>query len=637
MSKEDKTSLMNKSMRGLNPVGSIGHPKEKVKNYKGTVKRILGYLDKYKLQVIMVCLMTVASTLFSIFSPKIMGNATNILADGISGKLKNTAGAHIDFAAIRNIIFILFSIYLISAVFSYLQQHFMVNISQKIVFQIREDLNRKMARLPLKFLDSHSHGELLNRITNDVDTIGVTLQQNLTQMISAVILIVGVLVMMLMISPLLTLVTVVTIPLSVLSIKFLAGRSQPYFIAQRRAAGELNGHVEEMYTGLTVVEAYGHEKESEEKFREINGRLCEAGFKSQFITGFMMPLMDFINNIGYIVVCVVGGIFVINGSIKIGDIQAFIQYSKQFSRPINQISNIMNSFQSTIASAERIFEVLDEMEELKDIEDAEAFAITNPQGRVDYHNVSFAYEEGTALLRNVNFHVEPGDTVAIVGPTGAGKTTLVNVLMRFYEINQGEIRIDGVNIRDMKRADLRRMFGVVLQDTWLFHGTIKDNLAYGCKNCTFAEIIHAAELAHADHFIRTLPDGYDTVINEEASNLSQGQKQLLTIARAFLTHPPILILDEATSNVDTRTEIYIQKAMNTLMKGKTSFVIAHRLSTIRNADIILVIDQGAIIEQGSHLELLRARGAYFDLYHSQFDPLEPDLNLIPVAGGLQVR
>lgn len=636
MSKEDKTSLMNKSMRGLNPVGSIGHPKEKVKSYRVTLKRILRYLERFKWQVLTVCLMTVASTLFSILSPKIMGDGINILAEGIYGRLKGSSRATINFAAFGNILFILLIIYLISAAFSYLQQHVMVRISQKIIFQLREDLNRKMARLPLKFFDSYSHGELLNRVINDVDTIGVTLQQNITQLISAVLLIAGVLTMMLLISPLLTIITIITIPLSILSIKFLAGRSQPYFIAQRRAAGELSGHIEEVYSGLTVVQAYGLEQEAEEKFMKFNGRLCEAGVKAQFITGFMMPLMDFINNIGYIVVCVLGGIFVVYGRIKIGDIQAFIQYSKQFSRPINQISNIMNSFQSAVASAERIFEVLDAPEEWKDLDASQAIALENPQGRVGCRDVSFAYDEGETLLRHVDFQVEPGSTVAIVGPTGAGKTTLINLLMRFYEMEHGEIRIDGVDIRDIQKADLRRMFGVVLQDIWLFYGTIRDNIAYGRPDCTFAEVVQAAEAAHADHFIRTLPDGYDTVINEAASNLSQGQKQLLTIARAFLTRPSILIMDEATSSVDTRTEIYVQKAMNTLMKGRTSFVIAHRLSTIRNADMILVIDKGTVIEQGSHHELLARKGVYHNLFNSQYVSVTPEQQSIYTSGYAQV-
>ncbi|MHB1407363.1 MAG: ABC transporter ATP-binding protein, partial [Desulfitobacteriaceae bacterium] len=457
---------------------------------------------------------------------------------------------------------------------------------------------------------------ILSRVTNDVDNIATTLQQSLTQLITSIVTIVGIVIMMLWISPLMTLIALVTLPLSFLVTAKIAKRSQKYFVAQQKELGQLNGHVEEMYGGHPIVKAFGHEDKSINKFNEINERLYTAGWKAQFVSGLIMPLMNFISNIGYVFVSVVGGILVIKKSIEIGDVQAFIQYSRQFSWPIIQTANIANVIQSTVASAERVFELLDEIEEIPDKQEAKV--IESSQGAVKFQNVKFGYKEDLTLIENMNIDVQPGQTIAIVGPTGAGKTTLVNLLMRFYEINDGKITVDGVDIRDLTRGGLRSIFGMVLQDTWLFNGTIRDNIAYGREGATEDDIVRAAKAAHADHFIRTLPDGYNTILNEEASNISQGQKQLLTIARALLADPAILILDEATSNVDTRTELLIQKAMIGLMRGRTSFVIAHRLSTIRDADLILVMNDGSVIEKGTHTELLVQGGFYADLYNSQF-------------------
>jgi len=610
MSKEDRTIKGPGTGRHMIIAG------EKAKNFKGTLKRILGYLCKYYFNIIVVFIMTIMATLFSTVSPKLMGNVTTKLAEGVTMKLKNISGTKIDFAYIERIVIILIIFYIISSFFTYIQQYIMAGISQKVVYNMREDLNEKLARLPLKFFDSRTHGEILSRVTNDVDNIATTLQQSLTQLISSIVTIFGVLIMMLMISPVLTVVTIITIPLCILATKTLAGCSQKYFSAQQKALGELNGYVEEMYTGHKIIKAFGWERQSIEEFNKINERIYASGWKAQFVSTIIMPIMVFINNIGYIIVCVVGGIFVTKKSIQIGDIQAFIQYSRQFTQPINQIANTMNIIQSTLASAERVFEILDEVEEIPD--DKNAKIIETLKGEVKFQNVSFGYKEGITIIDNMSINVNKGDTIAIVGPTGAGKTTLINLLMRFYEINSGKITIDGVDITNLKRGDLRTIFGMVLQDTWLFNGTIKDNIAYGREGASFEEVVKAAKAAHADHFIRTLPEGYNTILNEEASNISQGQKQLLTIARAILADPAILILDEATSSVDTRTEVQIQKAMSNLMQGRTSFVIAHRLSTIRDADLILVMNKGVIREKGNHKELLDKGGFYADLYNSQF-------------------
>ncbi|HBK85919.1 MAG TPA: ABC transporter [Firmicutes bacterium] len=596
--------------------GGLGRPVEKAKNFKGTLRRLVRYLRPYTWQMVAVVLMSLLGTVSGIASPKILGFAITKVFAGATAKLKGIPGAAIDFIYVRNILFTLVGLYALNAVFSYLQQILMAGIAQKTVYDLRQDVNKKLGRLPLKFFDAHTHGEILSRVTNDVDTISSTLQQSITQMITSFVTLVGVIIMMLSISWQLTLFVLITLPLYVLVTGATAKRSQKYFAAQARILGELNGHVEEMYGGHRVVKAYGHEQASIARFQEINGELYGASWRAQFIASIIMPLMNMINNIGYVLVSVVGGIYVTRQVIELGDVQAFIQYARQFTHPIIQTASIANTLQSTVASAERVFELLDEEEELPDCEPA--VVIDMPEGTVALENVSFGYDPEAPLISNMNINVHAGQSIAIVGPTGAGKTTLVNLLMRFYEIGAGKITIDGHDIRDLKRGDLRNLFGMVLQDTWLFNGSIRDNIAYGRPGASETEIVAAANAAYADHFIRTLPEGYDTMLNEEASNISQGQKQLLTIARAILADPAILILDEATSSVDTRTEQLIQTAMLRLMQGRTSFVIAHRLSTIRNADLILVMDQGSIIEQGTHDQLMALGDFYADLYNSQF-------------------
>ncbi|WP_309252359.1 ABC transporter ATP-binding protein [Paenibacillus spongiae] len=591
--------------------GGMGMPVQKAKNFKATLKRLIGYLMPHRGALLIVFVTAVLGTVFSILGPKIMGKATTELYRSFVERTP------IDFTYIWNILIILAGLYVISSLFSYIQQYVMAGVAQKTVYDLRKDVNEKLARLPLKFYDSRTHGEILSRAVNDVDNISSTLQQSLTQFITAVITLIGVIVMMLTISPLLTLITVITLPVSFLAIAMIAKKSQAYFKGQQAALGELNGHVEEMYTGHPVVKAFGHEDKSIQKFDVVNERLYESGWRAQFVSGMIMPIMGFIGNIGYVLVAVAGGILVLRKSIEIGDVQAFISYSRQFTMPVTQTAQIANIIQSTIASAERVFELLDETEEVPEA-DKDAKVIELPKGHVRFEHVHFGYSEEAMLIENMNIDVKAGQTIAIVGPTGAGKTTLINLLMRFYEINDGRITIDGADITEMKRGDLRSLFGMVLQDTWLFNGTIHENIAYGRAGATDEEVLQAAKAAYADHFIRTLPDGYNTVLNEEASNISQGQKQLLTIARAILADPSILILDEATSSVDTRTEVHIQQAMNELMMGRTSFVIAHRLSTIRDADLILVMNHGTVIEQGSHEQLLAQGGFYADLYESQF-------------------
>jgi ATP-binding cassette subfamily B protein len=600
---------------GFGPMG-MGMPVQKAKDFKGTLKRLIGYLKPYKLQLFAVLITAIISTIFAIVSPKIMGKATTKLFEGVMMKLRGVPGAKIDFDYIGQIILLLIGLYILSAIFSFLQQYIMAGVAQKTVYNLRKEIEDKLNRLPLKYFDSRTHGEILSRAVNDVDNISSTLQQSLTQIITAVVTLIGVIVMMLSISPLMTLIVVLTLPLSFLATANIAKKSQKYFKGQQTTLGQLNGHVEEMYTGHKVIKVFGHEKQSIEQFQEINETLYQSAWKAQFVSGLIWPLMSFINNIGYVLVSVAGGILVTKKAIEIGDIQAFIQYARQFSQPITQTAMIANVIQSTVASAERVFEILDETEEVP-----EAVApkeISNPKGEVRFENVSFGYKEDEILIEEMNIDVKSGQTVAIVGPTGAGKTTLINLLMRFYEINSGKILVDGIDTREVKREHLRSLFGMVLQDTWLFNSTIRANIAYGKEGSSEAEIIAAAKAAYADHFIRTLPEGYDTILNEEASNISQGQKQLLTIARAILADPKILILDEATSSVDTRTEVQIQKAMKRLMKGRTSFIIAHRLSTIRDADIILVMNHGRVIEKGNHEELLEKGGFYADLYNSQF-------------------
>lgn len=599
---------------GMGGPGGFGMPVQKAKNFKGTLFRLMAYLKPHQMKLLMVLLTAILSTVFSIVSPKIMGQAMTELAEGFFGK--QNGGPGIDFDAINQILLVLVVLYIISSAFSYIQQYLMAGVAQKTVYDLRKQVNAKFNKLPLKYFDSKSNGEILSRVVNDVDNIANTLQQSLTQLITSVITLVGIIVMMLTISPLMTLIVFLTIPASLAATAVIAKRSQKYFVKQQAELGRLNGHVEEMYTGHKIVKAFGRENESIEKFNEMNDQLYDSGWRAQFISGIIMPIMSFIGNIGYVFVSIVGGILVTRRAIEVGDILAFIQYTRQFTWPITQLATISNVIQSTIASAERVFELLDEEEEVPEANAAKT--ITRPDGSVKFDHVKFGYTPDKTLIENMNIDVKPGQTVAIVGPTGAGKTTLVNLLMRFYELNDGKITIDGVNITDLKRSNLRGMFGMVLQDTWLFNGTIRDNIAYGREGATEEDVVNAAKAAHADHFIRTLPDGYDTILNEEASNISQGQKQLLTIARAILADPSILILDEATSSVDTRTEVYIQKAMGHLMEGRTSFVIAHRLSTIRDADLILVMNQGSIIEQGTHEELIEQGGFYADLYNSQF-------------------
>ncbi|MBN2351087.1 MAG: ABC transporter ATP-binding protein [Spirochaetales bacterium] len=605
--------------RGPMMMGGRG-PVEKAKDFKGTLRKLLRYASPYRTQLVIVLVFAILGTVFTIVGPKIMGLVTTKLFDGLINKFGAAAVSapmpSIDFVYIGRIIGILVMLYLVSAFFNWVQQYQMAGVSQKLVYDMRRDVDEKFSRLPLKYFDGRTHGEIMSRVTNDIDNISSTLQQSVTQLITSVCTILGVLVMMLTISPILTLITLVTLPLSMLVTSRIAKASQKNFADQQRELGVLNGHVEEMFTGHKIVRAFGHEKKSIAEFAEINGRYYQAAWKAQFVSGIIMPLMTFINNLGYVFICVVGGVMAAKKALKLGDIQAFIQYSRQFTMPIAQTANIANILQSTMASAERVFEVLDEPEQLPERPDA--LFLESPRGDVVFDHVRFGYKEDVTLMEDMNINAAEGRTIAIVGPTGAGKTTLVNLLMRFYEIQGGKITVDGIDIRDFKRGKLRTMFGMVLQDTWLFNGTIRENIAYGREGATEEEIVEAARAAHADHFIRALPDGYDTALNEEASNISQGEKQLLTIARAILADPAILILDEATSSVDTRTEVYIRKAMRALMKGRTSFVIAHRLSTIRDAELILVMNDGAIIETGNHQELLAKGGFYADLYNSQF-------------------
>lgn len=587
---------------------------QKARDFKGTLRRLLMYLKPRRNQLIAVFFFAILSTIFMIVGPKIMGTAITELFEGAYRKFQGVPGASINFDKIGHILLLLAGLYVISSLFNYVQQYIMSSVAQKTVYDLREDVNKKLEKLPLKYFDGRSNGETLSRVTNDIDTVGSTLQQSLTQFITSIVTIIGIIIMMLSISPVLTLIAIVSLPISIFAIRPILKRSQKYFAAQQRTLGQLNGHIEEMYTGHQVVKAFGHEKKAGAQFNTVNEELYEAGRKAQFISGIIMPMMFFIGNLSYVLISVIGGILVTQRAISIGDIQAFITYSRQFTQPITQTANIANIIQSTVAAAERVFELLDEKEE---IEERTTAHLTRAQGAVTFDHVDFGYGEDL-LIEDMNINVFPGQTVAIVGPTGAGKTTMINLLMRFYELNGGKITIDGLDITDMSRNDLRKTFGMVLQDTWLFNGTIKDNIAYGKSGATDEEIFGAARSSHADHFIRTLPDGYETVLNEEASNISQGQKQLLTIARAILADPPIMILDEATSSVDTRTEVFIQQAMNRLMEGRTSFVIAHRLSTIKGADLILVMDQGKVIEQGTHVELLEENGFYADLYNSQF-------------------
>lgn len=589
----------------------------KAKDFSGSFKRLLSYFKPRKVRLGIVCVLAALSTVFMVVSPKLLGMATTSIANGMMLQLQGNPNGGVDFPGLFKILALLALTYILSSLFAYLQQYLMADVAQKTVYELRNQVTSKLSTLPLKYFDNHTTGDTLSIVTNDVDNISNTLQQNLTQLITSTFTIIGVVIMMLTISPLLTLIMLITLPVGVLSIRPIITRSQKFFMGQQDNLGALNGHVEEMYAGHRIVKAFGHEQASILKFDTINNDLYDFGWKAQFLSGLIMPLMGFVNNIGYVFIAAVGGILAIGGRITIGDIQAFIQYSRQFMQPINQLANIINILQSTVASAERVFEVLDATEELPDRDDC--IDLEAPKGTVTFEHVKFGYEPTNLLMKDINIDVKQGQTVAIVGPTGAGKTTMINLLMRFYEVNDGTIKIDGVDVTKLKRGNLRRLFGMVLQDTWLFKGSIRDNIAYGKDHASFEEVVAAAKAASADHFIRTLPQGYDTILNEETSNISQGQKQLLTIARAILANPTILILDEATSSVDTRTESCIQTAMTHLMTGRTSFVIAHRLSTIKDADMILVMKAGNVIEKGTHEELLAQGGLYAELYNSQFD------------------
>jgi ATP-binding cassette subfamily B protein len=613
--RDDRNNKVNRhSFDARRGPGAIAVPAEKAKDFKGTLKRLGRYLKPHKGPIILSFFMACFGTVFSIFGPKVMGLATDSIYDVVVERLKGNS-IPMDYLYLRNILILLAGLYILYSLFTYLMQFLMVNIAQKTVYNMRKEVSEKLTRLPLRYFDTNTHGEILSRVTNDIDNISNTLQQSLNQMITSIVSMVGIVIMMLTINWMLTLVTLVTLPLSVFITSLVAKKSQKHFKDQQKTLGMLNGHIEEMFTGHKVVKAFNYEGKSQQEFDRLNEKLYYSGAMAQFISGTIMPLMTFVGNLGYVIVAAVGSIFVSGGTLTLGGIQAFIQYSRNFSQPIIQIANIANVIQSTIASAERVFEVLDEEEE---VPESSNMAIEKVNGRVTLEHVRFSYDNNKELIRDLNINVQSGQTVAIVGPTGAGKTTLVNLLMRFYDIQGGKITIDGHETRELSKISVRNLFGMVLQDTWLFKGTIRDNIAYGRLGASECEVIEAAKTAYADHFIRTLPDGYDTILNEEADNISQGQKQLLTIARAILANPQILILDEATSSVDTRTEKYIQKAAERLMKGRTNFVIAHRLSTIVDADLILVMNDGDIIEQGNHQELMLRKGFYYELYTSQF-------------------
>lgn len=647
------------------PMGNNTSTGEKAKNFKDTIIKLMKYLTAFRWQLLTVIVFTISSTIFAIISPKILGGATNQIVkdyrdiktyelitknlpnnavlpnnttvNDILNNLSNrseieskipadqlqtvlafnvTKKPTFHFDIIGQIILWLIGLYLVSAVLRYLGSWIMTNITQKITFKMRQDISAKINRLPFSYFDKQTYGEVLSRITNDVDTVSQTFNQSLSQIVSALVMIIGIMIMMLSISWQMTIVALLTLPISMSFVLVVIKKSQTQFMNQQIELGKLNGHIEEMYAGHQVMQAFNGQARSIKKFKTINNKLYKSAWKSQFLSGVMWPIMDFVGNLGYVGIAVLGGWLAINGRLQVGDIQAFIQYMRQFNQPIEQTANIANILQSTAAAAERVFEFLDEPEEAK--ENKNLVKIKKVKGEIEFNNVTFGYNPDKIIINNLSAHIKPGQRVAIVGPTGAGKTTLVNLLMRFYEINSGTIKIDGIDIREMKRSDVRQMFGMVLQDTWLFSGTIRDNLRYGKPDATEDEIIAVAKEAHVDHFVRSLPGGYGMVLDEEATNISQGEKQLLTIARAMLAKTPMLILDEATSSVDTRTELLIQQAMDRLMKGKTSFVIAHRLSTIRNADLILVVKEGNIIEQGTHQELLKQHGFYAELYNSQF-------------------
>lgn len=588
---------------------------EKAKDFRGTMKKLLVYLGKYKFALAMVAVFAVGSTVFNIIGPKILGNATTEIFNGLVGKV--SGGPGIDFDAIGKILLTLLGLYVCSALFAFIQGYIMTGISQKLTYRMRKEISEKISRMPMKYFDKMTHGEVLSRITNDVDTLSMSLNQSATQLITSVTMIVGVLVMMLSISPLMTLVTLLILPLSVGLISVIVKHSQKYFKSQQEYLGHVNGQVEEVYGGHNIVKAFNKEEDVIREFERDNDILYQSAWKSQFLSGMMMPVMQFVGNLGYVAVVIMGGYLAMKKTIEIGDIQSFIQYVRNFTQPIQQVAQVANMLQSTAAASERVFEFLDEAEEDQTVPDP--VHIDGLEGRVEFDHVNFGYNPEHTIIHDFCAKVEPGQKIAIVGPTGAGKTTMVKLVMRFYDVNSGSIKVDGHDIRKFNRSELREMFGMVLQDTWLFKGSIEDNIRYGKLNASHEEVVEAAKAAYVHRFVQTLPGGYQMELNEEASNVSQGQKQLLTIARAILADPPILILDEATSSVDTRTEVRIQKAMDNLMKGRTSFIIAHRLSTIRDADMILVMKDGDIVEQGNHEELIAKGGFYAELYNSQFE------------------
>ena len=590
---------------------------EKPKNFKETLLKLSRYLRPYRTKLIVVTLFSIGSAVFSIVGPKILGKATTKIFKGLVGKIAGVEGSGIDFQYIGNILLLLLGLYLASALFSFVQGLIVSGVAQKVSYNLRKEISQKVNRLPLKYFDTKTHGEVLSRVTNDVDTVSQTLNQSMSQIITSATTLIGVLVMMLSISWQMTIIAIFILPISMMLVLAVVKRSQKYFKAQQEFLGHVNGQVEEVYSGHNIVKAFNGEEAALQEFKKINGELYNSAWKSQFLSGMMMPIMTFIGNLGYVAVSILGGWLAIKKTIEVGDIISFIQYIRSFTQPVAQVAQISNVIQSTVAAAERVFEFLDEKEETE--ESHQPVKLEEVNGRVTFKNVKFGYDEDKIIINNFSADIEQGQKVAIVGPTGAGKTTIVKLLMRFYDVNEGTILVDGYDIKDFTRENLRDKFGMVLQDTWLFSGTIMENIRYGRLDATDEEVINAAKDAHVHRFIKTLPDGYDMVINEEANNISQGQKQLLTIARAILSNPKILILDEATSSVDTRTEILIKKAMENLMKDRTSFIIAHRLSTIRDADLILVLKDGDIVEQGSHEELLSKGGFYASLYNSQFE------------------
>ena len=620
----NETTKMPPKMKGPGPMGGPrrGHgPAEKAKDIKGTTKKLAGLLSKYKIIVLIVIIFAIGSTIFSIVGPKILGNATTEIYTGLMNKINGTGG--IDFTKIGKIILFALGLYGVSALFNLIQSYIMAGVAQKITYKIRNDLTHKINKLPMKYFDKRTNGEVLSIITNDVDTLSTGLNQSITQIITSVCTIIGILVMMFSISWEMTVVSLLILPISAGILKKVIGKSQKYFIKQQEYLGHVNGQVEEVYGGHNIVKVFGREEEVIKEFEKENEELYKSGWRSQFLSGLMHPLMNFVGNVGYVAVAILGGYFAVKGRITVGNIQSFIQYNKQFTQPIGQVAQISSTIQSMIAAAERIFEFLEENEEVEDV--------TNPvstqrlKGNIKFNHVHFGYDSEKIIINDFNADVKDGQKIAIVGPTGAGKTTMVKLLMRFYDVNSGEILIDGHNIKDFKRGELRKMFGMVLQDTWLYGGTIRDNIRYSNPEASDSEVIEAAKAAHVHHYIKTLSKGYDATINEESSNISAGQKQLLTIARVILADPKILILDEATSSIDTRTEQQIQAAMDNLMKGRTSFIIAHRLSTIKNADLILVMDHGDIVEQGTHEELLAKDGFYAKLYNSQFEDCNDEI------------